>query len=963
MKMYIDELVLASDKISTDHGKVYETLGLDVIYDTHSMKIYSSQVSKIVSINEGIHVHTLMKGSESVLYDKMGNKIVVTYLNSRSHVSVAIITSGGDAPGMNSCIRSIVRSSIKYGGSVYGVYRGYDGLINDYICELGWDTETHSSAEGGTVLLSFRSKDFFSRDGRKKAVLNLVKRGINSLIILGGDGSLKGALVLKNEFKELFKELIEEGKISLEDIYFKSKDNNIIAASSTTNSSNTSMYNNDYYDEFYGVPECYKENPKKNIIKTSSSSSRINTSERLYDISEYIYDLVIVGIPASIDNDISSCDYTLGCDTALNRVVESIDHLSSTMRSHQRVFVIEVMGRTCGWLSLMSGYSCLADYIFIPEDPPLDWKNEVLENIQYGRRHGKPGIFIIISEGSIDSTGNKIESSGVVDYIKEQGIDVRLLKLGHVQRGGPTSSFDRILGTLSGIKAYEEVCKLINDELNSKVKIHNEDSDKNELNSSSNLDKNELNNKFSDKNELNNKFSEKNELISSSNLDKSKLIVYDDGDILSIDLDDVITQNDKIKEYEANKDYKSILPSRGNLFKTAHSLYKLFINGKKTSRALCMEDINLRVLVQDNIKLKNKFKKENDMIMYNMVERAGNNMRIGIMQYGSRSSGMNTALNSVVQYCYMRQIEPFYILNGIEGLLNDQVIKAEMYEFGNDFNNGGSILGMGERMIEGDIREKIISQMKKYNLVSLIVIGDSSSLEDIYDLNLSSLSHQNFNVILIPAASSNNIPSTDISIGTDTALNTILKVADCAKLTSLSLKKNVFVLEVSGGHCGYLTMMASIAAGAFDSFIPERKYLIGHLSETAHRLRLRFRDNKRTGTVIFRNEKTFCSISTESFCRLLKTDGMNLFSTDFSVLGILQQGINPTPLDRIHATLMGFKSVDFCIENKGIGVVGIQGNKIIFTELDECMKMYDRSKKRGKNSKWMKYIKVCKSLE
>ncbi|EQB61559.1 6-phosphofructokinase (phosphofructo-1-kinase isoenzyme a) [Vairimorpha apis BRL 01] len=751
--------------------------------------------------------------------DNFNNNLIVTFIGHKIHKSIGIITSGGDAPGMNSAIRSIVRTSIRFNQNVFGVYRGYDGLINDYICQLGWDTETHNMSEGGTVLLSFRSQKFYEREGRKQAVLNLVKRHINSLIILGGDGSLKGGILLRNEFRELQEELINENKLCIDDYVYSNINEQI-----------------NEIDNFYGKPECYKETPKINLnrftggnndsivtsivtsvesannsvdnenkeecinenehnvqiidnlnneckssnmnnenfstnkdnenttinknrdklnngienlqniknkeefitkreeeIKTKdknlnsentnvfnitnkSSLNKINstttdnsskniknkskisnessrnegktnsttqdclkyntnlTQEKTLEknnlnIKDYIYDLKIVGIPASIDNDIYGADFTLGADTAMNRIVESIDHLSSTMRSHQRIFVVEVMGNTCGWLSIMTSISCISDYMLIPEDPPEDWKKEVLENIRFAQKHGKPGMFIIISEGSIDKQNIKIQSSEVVDFIKSYNIDVRLLKLGHVQRGGPTSAFDRILGTLSGIKAFEEL--------------------------------------FTD-------------LV-------PRVVLFKDGDLDLYELEHIIEMNDSLKKYQQEKQYNKIIQLRGNLFKTLHRIYNTIISNKKDNRALFMEDINLKLLVQDNIHLKNKYDKLNQKIPSASV-------RIGIIQCGKRASGMNNSLNSIIQYCYSMKVDPYIILNGFDGLIKDQVIKAQLFEFSNDFNNGGANLGLGSVDIL-DLK-LVLDKLEEHRINNLIIIGDSDCLPLLEELKI-----------------------------------------------------------------------------------------------------------------------------------------------------------------------------------------------------------------------------------
>ncbi|KAF9761262.1 ATP-dependent 6-phosphofructokinase subunit alpha [Nosema granulosis] len=905
MKVTIEEFVISGENITKDHGTIYKQLGLDVVHDSHNMRILSTNKAKIISLSGGIHIHTKVPQSNCPLststgvsststgvrdststemVDALGNKIIVTFVRGHPHNSIAIITSGGDAPGMNASIKAIVRRSLKAGDTVYGVYRGYEGLVNDYICKLGWDTETHSSAEGGTVLLSFRSKNFLKREFRKQAVLNLVKRGINCLVVLGGDGSLKGALTLQKEFKELFLELIEEGKLSSEDL---SNFNDSKETNSKSNFNDSKERN--YYEKFYGEPECYKEIPKFDINKVEEPSSVPVSS---------IYDLKIVGIPASIDNDIWGSDYTLGADTAMNRVMESIDHLSSTMRSHQRIFVIEVMGRTCGWLTMLSGFSCLADYVLIPEDPPGDWRYEVMQRVMFAKKHGKPGIFILVSEGACDREGKEIASGDIVSHIASFDIDVRLLKLGHVQRGGPTSAFDRTLGTLLGIQAFQEL----------------------------------------------------------SSTRTSRLVCYANGDVKALDLEEVIRKNDQVKDWEKNLEFEKILQARGTFFNTVHKFYREILDNKMKIEAPFMDDINLKVLLADNLKLQEEYKDKNKGRV------VGRKKKIGIMQCGSRASGMNTALNAMVQYCFVAGLEPVYILNGFDGLLQCQAISSKLYEFSGDYNNGGASLGLGDLKYV-DI-QKVKSSLQEQEIENLIIIGDSDCLNIINKLcTTENGTTTPLNIILVPASSSNNLPSTDISLGCDTSLNTIVRVSDCAKLSAFSMKKSVFVLEVAGENCGFLTLIGGIAAGAFDSFIPERKYLISHLSETAHRLRSRFKASKRNGIVIFRNERTFCSISSESFCRVLKTDGKGLFETDYAVMGRLQQGLNPSPIDRVNATLFGIKAVKSCIENLGCGIVGLNGDRLVFTGIEIALNSFDQKTRTVKNPRWIKYSNISKSIE
>lgn len=947
MQATIEGLVLTGSGISHAHGEVYELLGLDVIYDINSLKIYSTRRAKIRSISSGIHIHAyygaidrlITKGFVSdyghdmplEMVDLMGNKVIVTFMGREKANRIAIVTSGGDAPGMNSAIKSIIRTGIKWGASVYGVYKGYGGLINDNIRKLGWDTETYSSSQGGTVLLSARSKRFMEKEGRKQATLNLVRKRINCMVVLGGDGSLDGALRFKKEFREHFRTLISEGKISNEELR-KIRSSTARGSSSGTSDRETTTTNGGYSD-FYGRAECYKANPTvyhdlnpsggelegEDYGPSGVESEPIDVASlKDEDIEQYIYDLKVVGIPATIDNDIYGAAESLGEDTAIHRVIEAIDHLMSTMKSHSRAFVIEVMGRRCGWIALMSAIASAADYVLLPE-APAEWRTEMIDTLRTARKCGKPGVFVILSEGAVDRDGAPIVGDQVVEEISRAGIEVRLLKLGHIQRGGPTSARDRIYGTLLGIKAVE---------------------------------------------------------VMLSPLREPIMISIFRGEFKEIGLEEVIDKNKLIKRLQEDRKFDEVMSHRSNFFRLAHSYFRKSIvtevSATKKGGEGCCD--NTRERLGDKVhRVKCKAceksretgveiepgcpdTKIDDMgfVCRGKPRTAKRGASIGILQCGKRSSGMNTVLNAVVQYALITGAEPYYIPNGFEGLLGDQVTKARLYEFSSDANNGGSAIGVGDcrKVNIAMVQEKI----EKFNLKSLIVIGGSDALPIIEKL-------KNANIVLIPASSFNNVPGMDMSIGVDTALNTILKVSDISKLTSFSCRNHVFVIEIGGEQCGYLSLMGGIAAGAFEVFIPERKYLISHLSETAHRLRVRFRERPRRGIVIFRNETTFCSMPTENFCKVLKTDSEGLFETSFSVLGELQQGANPSPTDRINATILGIKAVDLCYEGCGVGVVGFSKDTTEFTSIEDVLKDFDREHNRSKNPGWLEYSNICRSVE
>ena len=237
-------------------------------------------------------------------------------LNVAAHVPpptsrrIAVMTSGGDSPGMNGAVRAVVRTALARGCQAYAIKEGYDGLVKGetasgepMIVPMEWRDVREMLSRGGTVIGTARCAEFRERPGRLTAAHNLVKHGIDALVIVGGDGSLTGADLFRAEWPSLVKELVE--------------------------------------------------------------AQRITPAQ-----AKGVRHLNVVGLVGSIDNDMSMTDATIGCYTSLHRICEALDNLESTASSHQRAFVVEVMGRHCGWLALMAGMATGADYIFIPERPP-----------------------------------------------------------------------------------------------------------------------------------------------------------------------------------------------------------------------------------------------------------------------------------------------------------------------------------------------------------------------------------------------------------------------------------------------------------------------------------------------------------------------------------------------------------------------------------------------------------------
>lgn len=271
--------------------------------------------------------------------------------------SIAVLTSGGDAPGMNAAIRAVVRKGIYQGLTVYGIQRGYEGLIHGEFHKMELGSVADIIHRGGTVLMTARSQEMLTAEGQAHAVAQLRERGIDALVVIGGDGSYRGAQALAAQ----------------------------------------------------GIK--------------------------------------IVGIPGTIDNDIPGTDLTIGFDTAVNTVVDAVSKIRDTATSHERTFLVEVMGRTCGNIALQAGLACGAESILVPEIP-FNVEN-VVAKLQRGHQRGKNHSIILVAEG----VGGAYQIGE--ELRKRSGFETRVTILGHLQRGGNPSAQDAVIASAMGGKAVE----------------------------------------------------------------------------------------------------------------------------------------------------------------------------------------------------------------------------------------------------------------------------------------------------------------------------------------------------------------------------------------------------------------------------------------------------------------------------------------------------------------------------
>jgi 6-phosphofructokinase 1 len=274
---------------------------------------------------------------------------------------IAVMTSGGDAPGMNAAVRAVVRTALENDVETYGIRQAYAGLVNGDISPLTSREVSGILQRGGTILQTARSDEFKTQSGQNKALRNLSALGIEGVVVIGGDGSMRGATLL----------------------------------------------------EKLGVK--------------------------------------VIGVPASIDNDMWGTNMAIGVDTALNNILDAVDKLRDTASSHQRGFIVEVMGRDCGYLALMGGILGGAEIIVTPEDPPS--MEEISAALKDAYVRGKAHAIAVVAEGA------PYKTTALAEYLNEQntGFEIRITILGHIQRGGSPSAFDRLLATRLGVAAVERL--------------------------------------------------------------------------------------------------------------------------------------------------------------------------------------------------------------------------------------------------------------------------------------------------------------------------------------------------------------------------------------------------------------------------------------------------------------------------------------------------------------------------
>ncbi|XP_048668565.1 ATP-dependent 6-phosphofructokinase, platelet type isoform X4 [Marmota marmota marmota] len=658
---------------------------------------------------------------------------------SGSGKAIGVLTSGGDAQGMNAAVRAVVRMGIYVGAKVYFIYEGYQGMVDggSNIVEAKWESVSSILQVGGTIIGSARCKAFHTREGRLQAAGNLVQWGITNLCVIGGDGSLTGANIFRKEWSELLEELAKNGKISEE------------------------------------------------------------------AVTKYSY-LNVVGMVGSIDNDFCGTDMTIGTDSALHRIMEVIDAIMTTAQSHQRTFVLEVMGRHCGYLALVSALACGADWVFLPESPPEEgWEENMCVKLSENRARKKRLNIIIVAEGAIDTQNQPISSEKIKDLVvKQLGFDTRVTILGHVQRGGTPSAFDRILASRMGVEAVVA-------------------------------------------------------LLEATPETPACVVSLSGNQAVRLPLVECVQMTQDVQKAMDERRFKDAVRLRGRSFEGNLNIYK-----------------RLAIKLPDD-------------------QITKSNCNVAVINVGAPAAGMNAAVRSAVRVGIADGHKMLAIYDGFDGFAKGQIKEIGWSDVGGWTGQGGSILGT-KRALPGKFLEEIAEQIRAHSINALLIIGGFEAYLGLLELSAAREKYEELCIpmVMVPATVSNNVPGSDFSIGSDTALNTITDTCDRIKQSASGTKRRVFIIETMGGYCGYLANMGGLAAGADAAYIFEEPFDIRDLQSNVEHLTEKMKTSIQRGLVL-RNESCSENYTTDFIYQLYSEEGKGVFDCRKNVLGHMQQFKKP----------------------------------------------------------------------
>ncbi|OBI82384.1 6-phosphofructokinase [Mycobacterium sp. E740] len=719
--------------------------------------------------------------------------------------SIGVFTSGGDAAGMNAAVRAVIRTAEHRGIDVYAIHEGYHGLVEggDFIRRVEGAYADSFLHKGGTTIGTARSDRFRTRDGRRTAARNIVEHGIDALVVIGGDGSLAGANVFREEWSELLAELVDAGEIT---------------------------------------QELADEHPF----------------------------LRLVGLVGSIDNDMSGTDMTIGADTALHRIVEALDSLHSTAASHQRTFVVEVMGRQCGYLALMSSLATAANWVLIPERPPAKgWAQQMCRDIKAGRDIGRRQSVVVVAEGAQDQEGNPITASQVRKILEDGlGEDTRITILGHVQRGGAPSAFDRFLATLLGHAAVEQ-------------------------------------------------------LLAAGRQATPQLIGLRGHRVVTSPLMECVARTQEVGERIKARDFDGAMLLRGGSFRQSYNIVQTIQQAAPRP-----------------------------------TPAARRRFRIAVVHGGGLSPGMNTAVRAAVRLGLDRGYTVLAVKNGFRGLRMGEIQEMAWMDVSGWVSQGGAEIGTNRYVPSGAAIAQIGEQVAAHRIDGLLMAGGWDGYKAAHELHRHRRQYPALDIpiVCMPMTINNDVPGTELSIGSDTALNSI--VADIDKIRQSAVaSRRVFVVEVMGRACGYLALVSGLATGAKRIYLPEEGITLDDLMADIATFAEGFRSGTRLGLIV-RSEHADPVYTTAFITSLFQKEGGNLFDARQAIFGHLQEGGDPTPFDRIHATSLTAHCIEFLSEqlesgSRASAMVGFQSGRLQFTDLTSYPALVDEDARRPVEQRWM----------
>lgn len=669
---------------------------------------------------------------------------------------IGVLTSGGDAQGMNAAVRAIVRAAIQAGAEVFAIREGWQGAVygGQHLHRMGWNDVSGILSKGGTVIGTARCLEFREREGRRRAARNLVEAGIDRLIVIGGDGSLTGTRQLRLEWGELLSELVDSGEIA-------------------------------------------KETAERHPV------------------------LRVAGIAGSIDNDMVGTDMTVGTDSALHRITEAIDAISATAESHQRTFIVEVMGRRCGYLALMSAIAGGADYTFLPESPPRDgWEDRMVEVLGRGRAAGRRDSILVVAEGAADRQGVPITAHHVHDILKDRtGEDARITILGHVQRGGKPSAYDRWMATACGVRAVEEVLRADAGSEPILVGVHRDQ-------------------------------------VSTRPLLESVVATREIADRIS------------------EGDYEAAIAARGPGFQMMIDIYRAIAEARPS-----------------------------------VSNPAGK--RIAVMHAGALAPGMNPLSRVAVRSGIDLGYQMLAVRGGVPGLIEGNIDEVTWADVEGMAHTGGAVFGT-RRYVPSDMElYSMARQLEDRQVDALLMMGGFHAYATVDLMERERRRYPAFNIpiAVVPASIDNNLPGWPMSVGADTALNTIVDCIDMVRM-SASASRRAFIVETMGRGCGFLPLVGGLAGGAEKAYLPETGITLAELEEDIAALVDAF-DSGRNFYLAVVGEDTSTHYTTDVLGKLYEAEGQGRFTVRQAVVGHLQQGGTPSPFDRINATRLAWNAIGY----------------------------------------------------